>query len=203
MFRLKYKQIGNFKSSNLMKKLDCSKLFSTVTPATTGPGQVSTAPPKTKEQLKIEGLMMQWPEYLRNPRKENIDMILAKDLCQDMYKYHQGDKKYQSIYEVPVHYMKRIGIAYTGVNTTDAMASYLKEFEGFIPDAFIISKFENMAARCPEKTPEFFREILPQVKKIIINADRQAAPHLAKAVTVGVVLNLADNEYWDMLVYFF
>jgi hypothetical protein len=200
MFRLKYKHFANLRSFNFLIKSDGFKLFSTVTPAASGPGQVSTAPPKTKEELKIEGLMKQWPEHMKNATKENVDHQLAKDICQDLYKHHQGDKKNQGYYDLPYVYMKKILISQAGTQTTDAVACFLKEFEGFLTDEVIMSKFNKIAFTCPEKTPEFFQVILPQIKKIIINADRQSAPHLATAVASGSALNIADTEFWDMLV---
>ena len=196
--KLKYfPLIKTFKSPfqfNLIKN------FNTVTPATTGAQQVSTAPIKTKEQIKIETLMSQWPEYLRNPPRGYVDLELAKEIYLDLYKFHQGDKKTQGPYDVPLAYNYKYTQQVNSVKTTDAVAHYLKEFEGFLPDHYIMSRFKYSAMTTKDKSKEFFEVILPQVKKIIINVDRQTASHLATSVEVGAWLNLVDKEYWDMLV---
>jgi hypothetical protein len=177
-----------------------SKKFNTGPPSAPNAGQVSAVPPKTKEQLKVEGLMQQWPEYLRNPPKGYVDLELAKDLYEELYKYHQGDKKYLGPYDVPLEFNRRFTSGINNVKTTDAIADYFRDFEGFLPDHFIMGRFRLMAYVHGEKTKDFFEVILPQVKKLVINADRQTATNLYSAVEAGTWMDLGDKEFWDMIV---
>ena len=202
MIQLKWKNLAFFRKTNRIFLKNVQKIFSNVTPPT-GPNQVSAAPPKTKEQLKVENLMKQWPEYLRNPPKGALHLEIAKEIYEDLYKYHQGDKKFQGLYDVPYNYSLKYLSNYINNKTSDSIAQYMKEFEGFLPDDIIVQKFQSLAFGCPELTKELFEVILPQVKKIIINADRQALGNVAKAIMAAANLNIADKEFWDMIVLFF
>ena len=206
---LKSSVYGKCYSFSLSKKLSpaiYSLQYLSVKKFNTGPltapnaGQVSAVPPKSKEQIKIDGLMQQWPEYLRNPPKGYKDLELAKEIYEDLYKYHQGDKKYMGPYDVPLEYNRRFTSPINSVKTTDAIADYFRDFEGFLPDHFIMGRFRYMAYTHGEKTKDFFEVILPQVKKLIINADRQTATNLYIAVESGTWMDLADKEFWDMIV---
>ena len=144
--------------------------------------------------------MQQWPEYLRNPPRGNIDLEIAKGILEELYKYHQGDKKYLGPYDVPLEISRKTTSGINFVKTTDSIADYFRTYEGFLPDHFIMGRFRYMAYVHGEKTSEFFDTILPQVKKLILNADRQTATNLFIAVEAGTYMNIADKEFWDMIV---
>lgn len=201
MLRTSYFKLPILRSSFVYKFAKFN--FSTGnTPATANPGQgqVATPPTKTKEQIKVETLMQQWPEYLRNPPKGDYDLETAKEIYEDLYKYHQGDKKYLGPLDIPTTYAQDFNAVINQVQTTDAVADFFARYEGFLPEHFIMGLFQYLAARQQDKTPEFYDTILPQVKKLILNADRQTAKNLYIAVVSGSYLKLNDTEYWDMIV---
>ena len=194
-----FPMMKSFKTKNIT--LTLVKKFSTGPPApNAGPSQVSTAPVKTKEQLKIDALMEQWPEYIRNPPKGSIDNKVAKELLEDLYKFQQGDKKYLGPYDLPLNIHSQTSSGINFVKTTDSIADYFKTYEGFLPEHYIMGRFRYMAYVHGEKTAEFFDVILPQVKKLILNADRQTAKNLFIGVESGTLMNIADKEFWDMIV---
>lgn len=204
MFLKKYSFLHkhfNFKLNiNLLHKI-MSFNFNTNTPAPAGAqGQVQTPPAKTKEQLKVEALMNQWPEILRNPPKDS-HLQEAKEFYEDLYKYHQGDKKYMGPLDLPKQYARDFVEVVNQTFTTDAIADFFQQYEGFLPDHFIMGKFKQIALTHKDKSPELYDIILPQVKKLILNADRQTARNLHIAVVSGSYLNLDDAEYWDMIVF--
>jgi hypothetical protein len=177
--------------------------FSTNIPATTGAqGQVANAPIKTKEQLKVEALMQQWPEALRNP-KGYLDNEIAKGIYEDLYKYHQGDKKYLGSYDIPLDYSRDFLAVVNQCFTTETISDFFKSYEGFLPEHMIMSKFQEIGLRYRDTTPELFQDILPQVKKVLVNADRLTARNLHFACVGGSYLNLNDNEFWEILVIIF
>ena len=177
-----------------------SKYFNTTanTPATGKEQQITPIIPKTKEQLKVEAQMQQWPEHLRNPKL--LEMQKLKEYLEQIYKFHQGDKKYMGPYDMPLPILNQMESKINGPKTTDAIAEMFANYEGFLPDHFIIKKFHEIAVTHRDKSPELYNDIIPQVKKLVLNSDRQNAQVLFYAVEAGSLLNLQDKEFWSMLV---
>jgi len=161
---------------------------------------VATPPTKTKEQLKVEGLMQQWPEYLRNPPKGYFELESAKEIYETLYKYHQGDKKYMGPLDLPRQFAADFTAVVNQCMSTDSIADFFLQYEGFLPDHFIMHKFRQISLQHGEVTKDLYDIILPQVKKLILNADRQTAKNLFMAAVAGSHLLLNDTEFWDMLV---
>jgi hypothetical protein len=172
------------------------KLFNT--PATnTANQQVVTPPQKTKEEIKVETLLQQWPDALRKPKILELEAL--KDFLETTYKYY-GEKKYIGGYDIPAPILTEVELKVNHVRTTDAIAEFFKEYQGFIPEKFIMNRFHQIALTHKDKTPEFFNDILPEVKKLVINSDRHTPQNLFIAVESGSLLGLEDKEFWDMIV---
>jgi hypothetical protein len=197
----------NFFKVKISPTIQFAKLFrknfnttasAATTPATGKEQQISTQPLKTKEQLKVEAQMQQWPEHLRNPKI--LEMEKLKEYLEFVYKFHQGDKKYLGPFDLPAPVLSQMETRVNWANTTDSIGQFFSNNEGFLPDHFIIRKFHQIALTHGDKSPELFDEILPQVKKLVLNCDRQNPQVLFHAVEAGSLLNLQDKEFWSMIV---
>ena len=180
--------------SNILKKN-----FNAPIPA--GQGNLATktdAPPKTKEQLKIEKLMENWPESVKNPQTEELQHL--KDTLEYVYKFHQGDKNYLKYHEIPEYITRSINSEVYMALSTENVAELFKEKNGFLTDEWIIYKFYEIASTHKDLSKPFFDTILPEVKKCITNSDRHCNNILALGVIGGANLYLGDREFWGLLV---
>ena len=172
------------------------KNFNTSTPATAQP------PQKSKDELKVEKLMEQWPEYIRNPDPDMIDIKEFKKGLEMNYKYHQGDKPYMKVWDLPNKSAEINGAPLLGALTTDNIIELFKENEGYLTADILFEKFHFICANHKELTPEFYSYVIPLVKKHIAKADRHCNDYLANACTGAALINLEDREYWNLLVYY-
>jgi hypothetical protein len=170
-------------------------------PAQSPPTQVAKPAEKTKEELKVEKLMSQWPEYIRNPPKGNIKANDVKNRLEQTYKFHQGDKKYLSKYDLPISIFQESQTFGHNLYLADATSQYFNDFEGFITDHDIMKSF---AQNClfNDVCKEFFDTVLPRVKQLVLKADRQCNNTLHLAVVGAAAVDLGDKEFWDMIVYY-
>jgi hypothetical protein len=201
MFKIVYKNYLKNINSSTSKQFPqfFKKYFNTAnTPATGKEQQISTQPPKTKEQLKVEGLMQQWPEHLRNPKL--LEMQHLKEYLEFVYKFHQGDKKYMGPFDMPAPLLAQMESKINNAKTTDSIANFFENYEGFLPDHFIMRKFYEIATTHGDKTPELFDVILPQVKKLVLSCDRHNSKVLFYAVEGASCLSLQDKEFWSIIV---
>ena len=192
----------NILNYHYLKYLKFNKLFNDKTPATTNQNPPSQAPPKSKEELKVEKLMEQWPEFIRNPKPGMIDLVEKKKELEQMYKFHQGDKNYLKEWDLPDKMSEDIGSLMTGVLSTDNIIENFKKYEGFITDDIIIDKFYRICTEHKDLTPEFYSYLIPLIKKLISKADRHSNKFIAKACISAANINLGDKEFWDILVIF-
>jgi hemerythrin len=160
-------------------------------------------PQKSKEELKIEKLMEQWPEFIRNPDSNMIDAKELKHKLEYIYKFHQGDKPYMKYWDLPDKTIEEIGPELLGIFTTDNIIEKFKEYEGYITIELLFEKFQFICTNHQELTPEFYDYLIPLIKKHIAKADRHCNDALAKACISGALINLGDREYWDLLVKLF
>jgi hypothetical protein len=175
------------------------KNFNTPVPAGQGNLAPKTeAPPKTKEQIKIDMLMEKWPEYVRNPQTE--DLKFFKETLEYTYKFHQGDKNYLKYHEIPEIITRVTNGDILNAFSTENIAMLFKEKQGFLTDETIIYKFFEISATHGDMPPVFFETILPEVKRCIANSDRHCINILAYGVIGGANLNLGDREFWGLLV---
>jgi len=209
----------SYKSKLLFKNAIITKLFKTPqlnlnlslmriskkhfnTPVPAGAAGVATqgsqAPPKTKEQLKVEKLMENWPEAVRNPQTE--EMQLLKETLEYVYKFHQGDKPYIKYHELPEHITRTLNSQIYTVMSTENIAEIFKDQNGFIPDEMIAFKFHQICITHQDLTREFYDTILPEMKKCISNSDRQSNNILALALVGGAHAHIVDKEFWGLLV---
>jgi len=186
----KYKA-PSFQVINICKKY-FNKPTGDVTPANT------QAPPKTKEQLKVEKLMENWPESVRNPQTE--EMKLLKDSIEYLYKFHQGDKPYLKYHELPESITRSLNSQIYLSRSTENIAGIFRDMNGFIPDEMIAYKFYEICITHKDLTREFYETILPEMKKCIKNSDRQCINILAVAAIAGASAHIADLEFWGLLV---
>lgn len=186
------------KNSNQISQI-LLKNFNAPVPA--GQGNVATkneAPPKTKEQLKIEMLMEEWPECIRNPQTEELKHF--KESLEYVYKFHQGDKNYLKYHEIPEPIARSINGDLIMSMSTENIAQLFIEKQGYLTDEWIIYKFYEISATHKDLSKPFFDTILPEVKKCIANSDRHCINILAMGVVGGANLNLGDREFWGLLV---
>lgn len=167
---------------------------------TAGTVAPATPPPKSKDQLKVEALMERWPEIVRNPPKENEELKTMKSNLETIFKFHQGDKNYLKQYDLPADIQSIINQALTYTMTTDSIANFLYQYEGFLTDNLIIKKFNDICLSHKDLTPEFFDVILPQVKSTIAKADRQSNDVLGLAAIGAANARIQDKEFWDIIV---
>jgi hypothetical protein len=193
------------KAKFFIKKINLVKFFNDkpTIPAPTGAaaGQVgqATPPPKSKEELKVEKLMEQWPEYIRNP--EFPDHKMQKEYLEKTYKFHQGDKPYIKDYDLPENLAEEVKADTYYALTTDNIIDLFKSNEGFITDTILADKFYNICNTHKELTPEFFSYLMPIIKKTVAKADRHSNKVLALIATGAAQINLGDKEFWDIMVY--
>lgn len=201
MFKIISHQYSKTFNLNISKNLTniYKKFFNTPnTPATGKEQQISTQPPKSKEQLKVEALMQQWPEHLKNPKL--LEMQYLKEYLESSYKFHQGDKKYLGPFDMPAPILSQMETKINNVKTTESVADFFEKYEGYLPDHFIMRKFYEIATTHGDKTKDLFDVILPQVKKLVLKCDRQNPQVLFYAVEGASWLNLQDKEFWSMIV---
>jgi hypothetical protein len=156
------------------------------------------SPPKTKEQLKIEMLMENWPECVKNPKTEEFKHF--KETLEYVYKFHQGDKNYLKYHEIPEFITRSTNGDILCAMSTENIAYLFNEKQGFLTDETILYKFFEISATHKDLSPAFFQTILPEVKKCIANSDRHCINILALGVIGGANLNLGDREFWGLLV---
>jgi hypothetical protein len=175
--------------------------YFTTTPATSTANPVGqAAPPKTKEELKIEKLMEQWPEHIRNPDPEIFEHRQKKHDLMQTYKYHQGDKPYIKQYDLPDFLREDVLKDTMFAGSTDNIIHEFKDKEGFVPDDLMLRKFLYVCMTHKDLTQEFFSYFVPLVKKIIAKADRHSNKVLAHAAIGAASINLVDNEFWNIIV---
>jgi hypothetical protein len=167
-------------------------------PTNSGPGATpASVPVKTPEQLKIEKLMDKWPEYVKNPGKNDYFLIELKNELEKHYKYYQGDKA--TVYEwelpnfissstAPVHYIQNV------YSFTDA----LKRYNGFLETELIFRKFYDLALK-GDIERETYQFIIPTLKTYLIKADRNSITELYYAALGASIMNLGDMEYWGII----
>lgn len=156
------------------------------------------APPKTKEQLKVDMLMESWPESIRNPQTEELKFF--KETMEYVYKFHQGDKNYLKYHEIPEYITRCTNGDILHSLSTENVAMLFKEKQGFLTDETILFKFYEISVTHQDMPPAFFETVLPEVKKCIANSDRHCINILANAVIGGANLCLGDREFWGLLV---
>jgi hypothetical protein len=193
---LKYKYFA--KHLNLVKFFT-DKPTTPVPAGATAGGQVAPpAPPKSKDEIKVEKLMEQWPEYIRNA--EFPDMKLQKERLEKTYKHHQGDKAYMKLHDLPDTLREQVVWDTYYAQTTDNIIEKFKEYDGFIPDTILSNKFYNICISHKEQTPDFFSYLIPLVKRTIAKADRHSNKVIAQIAIGAALINLGDKEFWDILV---
>jgi hypothetical protein len=194
---------NNHKFKYILKYSIFPKFFSTTTtPATTSAGAVtpSTGPTKTKDQLKVEELMKNWPIFLRENPNNNLTISIMKERLETILKFHQGDKGIIKQYDIPADIFTDVSEATLFTFTTDTIAFVLNQYEGYITDDVICGKFYEICTTHKDTSRELFEVILPQVKKQISLADRQSNEALAKAVIGAANICLHDTEFWNIVV---
>lgn len=160
----------------------------------------ATPPQKTKDQLKVEKLMEQWPEWIRNAPKENLMLTSIKRSQERIYKFHQGDKNYLKDEDLPHDLFQEVSTCVMATFTTDTIASLFEEYEGFLTDHWIVTKLFQIALTHKDLTDEFFKVILPQVKETLKKADKSSGTILYLAGYAASILNISDKEFWDIYV---
>ena len=138
-------------------------------------GQEVTAggpPPKTKEQIKIERCLEQWPEFVKNAPKEDLYLSSVKSRLEKLYKFHQGDRNYLKSEDLPQDLFQEISGAVCATFTTETISGLFQEYEGFLTDHWIVTKMFQIALTHKDLTDEFFTVILPQVKETIKKSDK-------------------------------
>ena len=163
-------------------------------PVKTGP------PPKTKEQLKIERCLEQWPEFIRNAPKNDLYLTSVKTNLEKIYKFHQGDRNYIKSEDLPHDIFQEVSGAVCATFTTETISGLFQEYEGFLTDHWIMTKLLQIALTHKDLTDEFFTVILPQAKETLKRADKASPTILFLAGFAGAALNLGDKEFWEILV---
>lgn len=169
----------------------------------------STAPPqgapnpnvpaiKTKDQLKVEALMENLPEALRHPDKD-IAMQMNKTHIEAVYKHHQGDKKSLMRWDIPLEVLEVIN-QNSFTLSADNFADFISKYEGFIPDQYFVNRFHTVTNHYGDINQEFYDVILPKMKKIILNADKNGINAIATGAIGCAKNNIADAEFWEMVV---
>jgi len=201
--KLFLKNLTKTKNTNQISILNLlKKNFNTPVPA--GQGNLATktdAPPKTKEQLKVEMLLEKWPESVKNPKTEELKFL--KETLEEVYKFHQGDKPYLKQHEIPEMITRTTQGDLIMALSTENIANLFIEKKGFLTDEWIIYKFYEISATHRDTSQAFYETILPEVKKCIANSDRHCINILAFGVIGGANLSLGDREFWGLLVIIF
>lgn len=190
------KPILNYNLSTITRKH-----FNTPVPAGNAgvAAQGAQAPPKTKEQLKVEKLMESWPEAVRNPKTEEMQHLKAT--LEYIYKFHQGDKPNLKYHELPEDITRTLNSQIFTSMSTENIATVFKDYNGYIPDEMIAYKFFEICTKHQDLTKEFYDIILPEMKRCVKNADRQSNNILATALIASSVAFIADKELWGILVF--
>jgi hypothetical protein len=189
---------SNFKSFIYFQRFYFNK---PTTPTVAGQQNTpATPPPKTKDQLKVENLMQQWPEWIRNAPKDNLLLTSIKRSQERLYKFHQGDRNYLKSEDLPHDLFQEVSTCVVSTFTTETIAAIFEEYEGFLTDHWIVTKMFQIAASHQDLTDEFFKVILPQVKETLKKADKSSGTILFLAGYAASLLNIADKEFWDIYV---
>lgn len=158
----------------------------------------TAAPEKTPEQIKIEALMSQWPECVRNPKKYENDLIELKNQLELFYKNYNPDKVMLYDWETLPEIDIVVGLPEIGALTTQTYQHLLQKFKGFLNTAFIFERF-NFIADIKDTDRDTYKIIIPILKSYMAKFDRSSINELYYASIAAAKINLADNEYWGIL----
>lgn len=172
--------------------------FFSNTPATPGAPNPNAPAIKTKEQLKLEALMEQLPEQIKNPEKDTR-MQLNKEKIMNLYKFNQEDKKSVQPWDIPVEILQEMTYK-MGAMTSDNITDFLVKHEGYVPDTYFLQLFQRMTIVYPDITQDFYDVVLPKLKKMMLGADR----HTISVIAIGAIgcgkNSIADAELWEIVV---
>lgn len=190
------KQSSNKLKNSLFKckSLIQHRLF-TYNFSTTSPTQTQE---KTSEQIKIESLMSQWPECVRNPGKYELDLQKLKEELEVFYKFYNPDKSMLYDWEIPNEIRMRTGYPRLGALTGYSFQRVLEMFKGFLETDFIFERFNYIASR-NDVEKEFYQIVIPILKSYMLKMDKQAVGELCNAALGAAKLNLGDKEFWGIL----
>lgn len=184
-----------FSRSNLIQ---FQKFYFNV-PTNAGPGATpANVPIKTPEQIKIEKLMEKWPEYIKNPGKNDVHLIQLKNELELYYKYYLGDKSVIYEWELP-SFISNVSTpsAFFAQNVYN-FTNVLKKYNGYIQTDIIFQKFYELAAR-GDVERETYQFIIPTLKVYMAKFDRNSIIELYYAALGASVMNLGDKEFWGII----
>ena len=92
-----------------------------------------------------------------------------------------------------------INFALSSAKNTDNIVFIYQKYGQHMTDKQIMFGFHFIAMNKLEKSPEFWDEILPLVKKQLAGLDRQTCPALGMAIEAGAGMYLQDNEFWELI----
>lgn len=184
-----------FKSSLFKCESSIQNRLFTYNFSTTTPTQTQE---KTSEQIKIESLMSQWPECVRNPGKYELDLQKIKEELEVFYKFYNPDKSMLYDWEIPNEIRMRTGYPELGTLTGYSFQRVLEMFKGFLETDFIFERFNHIASR-NDVEKEFYQIVIPILKSYMLKMDRQAVGELCNAALGAAKLNLGDKEFWGIL----
>ena len=201
MKKLSYNYIKNnsliFEKYNPFFKYQL-KFFNTTVPSQTNTNSPTQAPERTPEQIKIDNLMSQWPEYIRNPHPNHSELVNLKSKLETFYKFYNGDKAAIYMWDMPPEIQILAGLDLEGSLTNDSIVQSIKLYEGFVTTESLFKKFEHIA-NIKDMQPSTYSVLIPILKHYMMKFDRHNINELYLAVAGACKMYLADNEFWDIV----
>lgn len=153
---------------------------------------------KTPEEQKIDNLMSQWPEYIRNPNESHLDLIELKKNLEYFYKYYQGNKGGVYSWEIPPDISNITNTALTTSLTNTTLVDCLELYEGFLQTKIIFEKFEHVCS-IGDNQRSTYSVVIPIIKHHMEKFDRNDINEIYNAVSGACKINLSDNEFWNIV----
>ena len=191
-----------FKTNKIISKntflFNNLKYFNTNTPAKPQENAPTKAPERTPEEQKIDKLMAEWPEYVRNPDPMHFELINLKKYLEYSYKYYQGDKGGVYTWDFPESVGRTPLLTLHGCLTTDTLAHTLKMYNGFLDTMTMFKSFDNVCT-FKDYQKATYEVVLPILKHHMAKFDKNNITEIYYAISGACKINLGDLEFWNIV----
>ena len=106
---------------------------------------------------------------------------------------------YNDFDDMPYHIFHEINAALQVCHNLKDYGFVFEKYGADMTDFQIAYAFEDIALDNLEKLPEFWNIILPKVKEQFPTLDRQCTQAMYKVIHGASVMQLQDNELWEMI----
>lgn len=106
---------------------------------------------------------------------------------------------YNNFDDFPIHNFHEINMQLANCKHTDNFMFIYEKFDGKMTPEQIMYGFRQIAALNLERTEDFWKKIVPTVKKQLSTLDRKTYQSITVAIEAASRMRLQDNEFWEIV----